>query len=101
MKLVKVTCIEEFKKETLSIFVKAKISAFSQSDIQGYKIADESNLISNWFSSSKDMVNSNLLFSVSSMDKIEELLESIKTFNINSNNNNPLRAVVLDIEKYV
>lgn len=101
MKLLIVTCIKEFEKETVELFMKAHITAFSNTDINGFKTNDPQNLISNWFSSSRDHVNSVLFFAFTEIDKIDKLLKEAKKFNENTKSNNPLRAIVLDIEKFI
>lgn len=101
MKFLVITCIKEFEKETVNLFKKAKITAFSNTDINGFKTQDTENLISNWFSSSTDNVKSILFFTFTDKDKIDHLLEEVKTFNQNTESNNPLRAIVLDVEKFV
>lgn len=101
MKFLVITCIKEFEKETVSLLKKAKITAFSSTDINGFKTQDPNNLIDNWFSSSTDNVKSILFFTFTDKNKIDQLLEEVKTFNQNTESNNPIRAIVLDIEKFV
>lgn len=101
MKLLIVTCIKEYEKETIELFMKANITAFSNTDINGFKTNDVQNLISNWFSSSTSNVNSSLFFTFTDKERIDKLLEEAKIFNDNTKSNNPLRAIVLDIEKFV
>ncbi|MCF6224428.1 MAG: hypothetical protein L3J34_11965 [Flavobacteriaceae bacterium] len=101
MKFLVITCIKEFEKETVQLFKKAKITAFSNMDINGFKTQDHENLINNWFSSSSDNVKSSLFFTFTDIDKIDILLKEVKTFNENTESNNPLRAVVLNIENFV
>jgi hypothetical protein len=101
MKFLIITCIKEYEKETVSLFEKAKITTFSNTDINGFKTADTENLISNWFSSSTDNVKSILFFTFTEKEKIDILLEEVKNFNENIESNNPLRAIVLDIEKFI
>lgn len=101
MKLLIVTCIKEYEKETVELFMKAEITAFSNTDINGFKTNDAQNLISNWFSAATDHVNSVLFFTFTETGKVDKLLDEAKTFNENTKSNNPLKAIVLDIEKYV
>jgi len=101
MKFLILTCIKEFEKETVSLFKKAKITAFSNMDINGFKTQDHENLINNWFSSSTDNIKSILFFTFTDEEKINTLLEEVKIFNQNTESNNPLRAIVLDIEKFI
>ncbi len=101
MKFLIITCIKEYEKETVRLFKKAQITAFSNMDINGFKTADTENLINNWFSSSTDNVRSILFFTFTEKKKIDILLEEVQLFNKNIESDNPLRAIVLDIEKFV
>ncbi|MDH3323577.1 MAG: hypothetical protein OEM04_11340 [Flavobacteriaceae bacterium] len=101
MKFLIITCIKEYEKETVELFKQAQITAFSNMDINGFKTQDTENLISNWFSSSTDNVKSILFFTFTDPEKIDSLLENVKIFNNKTESNNPLRAIVLDVEKFV
>lgn len=101
MEFLIVTCIKEFEKETVKLFKKSKITAFSNMDINGFKTQGTENLIDNWFSSSTDNVKSILFFTFTDKEKIGSLLEEVKIFNKNTESNNPLRAIVLDIKNFV
>ena len=70
-------------------------------DINGFKTQGTENLIDNWFSSSTDNVKSILFFTFTDKEKIGSLLEEVKIFNKNTESNNPLRAIVLDIKNFV
>lgn len=101
MKLLVLTAVKSYEKEAVRLFKKAKISAFSNAEINGFKSDDHENLIDNWFSSSSEKVKSILFFTFAEEDKINTLLEGLEVFNENIESDNPLRAVVLNIEKFL
>ena len=101
MKLLVVTAVKDFEKEALRLFKAANINAFSSGDINGFKTEDHENLIDNWFSSSSDKVRSVLFFTFADEAKIEILLNSLKKFNENIQSDNPMKAIVLPIERFV
>ncbi len=101
MKLVMVTAVHEFQKDVLKLFKKANIESFSSSDIDGYKSVSSVLMASNWFSSLKGGTESSLFFSFTEEDNIDSLFNLIKEFNENLETNNPVRAIVLPIEKYI
>ena len=79
MKLLIVTVVEQFEKEILQLFKKSNIESFSGSDIDGYK-------------NPTAMVRTStcrLLFGL------------IKEFNTNLETNNPIKAVVVPIERSI
>ena len=101
MKLLIVTAVKSFEKETLKLFKKAKINAFSSGDINGFKTEDHENLIDNWFSNSTDKIQSVLFFTFEEQHKIEVLLEQLQTYNQEIESDNPIKAIVLPIERFV
>ncbi|PTL99801.1 MAG: hypothetical protein DA407_16520 [Bacteroidetes bacterium] len=101
MKLVIVTAVEQFQKDVLKLFKKANIENFSSSDIDGYKNGPSLLMASNWFSGEKGGNESILFFSFTDDEHIDNLFNLIKEFNENLETNNPLKAVVVPIEKFI
>lgn len=99
MKLVIVTAVEQFNNDILQIFNKADIRNFSESEIEGYKKASTILSSSNWFASEKSGTKSIMLFSFTEEDKIDILFKLLKEYNSNLETNNPVKAVVLPIER--
>ena len=101
MKLVIVTAVDEFQSAILKLFKKANIENFSSSDIDGYKNGSSVLMASNWFSGEKGSNESSLFFSFTDDEHIDLLFKLIKEFNNNLETNNPLKAVVVPIEKFI
>lgn len=101
MKLVIITAVEEFHNDILQIFKKAGIKNVSESEIDGYKNISTVLTASNWFGNKKGGVESIMLFSFTEKEKIDTLFELLKDFNKNLQTNNPVKAVVLPIEKHL
>ncbi|MGB1284651.1 MAG: hypothetical protein ACPG44_09355 [Polaribacter sp.] len=101
MKLVIVTAVEAFQEEVLNIFKKANIKNFSSSDIDGHKNRTSVLVASNWFSGVKSSNESTMFFSFTNEEKIETLFELIKEFNTHLETNNPIKAIVVPIEKSI
>jgi len=101
MKLVIVTAVKEFQKEVLKLFKNANIKNFSSSDIDGYKNGTSLFMASNWFSGGKGGNKSSLFFSFTDDEHIDDLFHLIKEFNKKLETNNPLKAVVVPIEKFI
>jgi hypothetical protein len=101
MKLVIVTAVESFHKDITKIFKEAKIKSYSGSEIEGFK--DHNGLLatSSWFPSVKGSSESIMFFSFTEDENIDTLFKGIKTFNQTIETNNPIRAVVLPIEKSI
>jgi hypothetical protein len=101
MKLVIVTAVEEFEKSVFQLFKKSGIHSFSHSDIDGYKNGDGTVLAANWFGSQKGSAESLLFFSFTEEGNIDLLFKLIAEFNTQLETNNPVKAVVVPIEKYI
>lgn len=100
MKLVLVTAVEEFQQEVLKLFKKAAIENLSVCDINGVKNIP-SEIASNWFSARKNGNESTLFFSFTEDKNIDALFHLIEEFNKNMETNNPLKAIVVPIEKFI
>lgn len=100
MKLVLVTAVEEFQKAILKIFKKAAIENLSVTEISGFKNIP-SEIASNWFSSAKNGNESILFFSFTDDEHIDVLFNLITDFNNNMETNNPVKGVVVPIERFI
>ena len=101
MKLVIVTAVEQFQNDVLKLFKKANIKNFSSSNIDGHKNGSSILMASNWFSSGKGGNESSMFFSFTEDKNTDGLFNLIKEFNSNLETNNPLKAVVVPIEKSI
>jgi len=99
MKLVIVTAVEFFHEDMLQLFKKAGVKAVSESNIDGYKNIPTVLTTSNWFAADKSGVKSVMLFSFTKEDKVDTLFQLLKEYNENIETNNPVKAVVLPIER--
>lgn len=100
MKLVLVTAVEEFKTAILKIFKNAAIENLSVTEISGFKNISQ-DISSNWFSAVKNGNDSTLFFSFTDDEHINVLFNLIEDFNKNMETNNPVKGVVLPIERYI
>ncbi|WP_458626997.1 hypothetical protein [Winogradskyella sp. PC D3.3] len=101
MKLVIVTAVEQYQKEVLKLFKKANIESFSSSDIDGHKNGSSLLMTSNWFPAEKGGNESSMFFSFTDNEHIDALFEVIKEFNENLETNNPIKAIVVPIERFI
>ncbi len=99
MKLLIVTSVSEFHKAILKLFREAHIDAFSSSEIDGYKnslIATQS-----WFPGEKGGNESLMFFSFTEEDKVNGFFKLVEEFNKQLETDNPVRVIVLPIERYL
>ena len=101
MKLLLITSISEFEKDVCNLFKTAEIVVYSTSDIQGHKFFTGNNIQDNWFSAHRDSYDSKLYFSFTSENKIETIFKNIEVFNAQKKTENSIKAIVLDIEKFI
>ncbi len=92
----------EFQKEVLKFFKKANIEAFSSSEIDGYKNAANSLVATqSWFPGEKGGNESSMFFSFTDEDRISDFFNQVREFNDQLETNNPVRAVVVPIERSI
>lgn len=101
MKLLIVTVVEEFEKEILRLFKEAGIENFSESRIDGYRNPTSILMTSSWFPSKKGGVESSFFFSFTEEENIDAIFPLFKAFNANLETNNPIKAAVVPIEKFI
>jgi len=101
MKLVIVTAVVEYQKDILKLFKKSNIENFSSSDIDGYKNDSSVLMASSWFSGVKGGNESTLFFSFTDEEHIDNVFKLIKEFNANIDTNNPIKGIVVPIEKFI
>ena len=101
MKLLIVTVVEEFEEDILKMFRKAGIEKFSGSEIDGYKNQASVLKAASWFPSVKGGVESSLFFSFTSEEKVTALFDLIEEYNQNLETQNPIKVVVVPIEKSI
>jgi len=101
MKLLIVTVVKQYEEAILELFEKANIENFSGSEIDGYKQQTSILITSNWFPGVKGGVESGLFFSFTEDEKIDSLFNFIQVFNENLVTNNPIRAIVVPIERSI
>ncbi|MCB0383309.1 MAG: hypothetical protein KDD05_08440 [Psychroserpens sp.] len=101
MKLVIVTVVDDYKKDIIKLFKQAQINNFSESDIEGFKTPASVKLSSNWFASEQSGADSELFFSFTEEENIDVLFKLIEEFNTNLETDNPIKAVVVPVEKFI
>lgn len=101
MKLLIVTVVEQYEEAIMELFKKANIENFSGSEIDGYKQQASLLMTSNWFPAVKGGVESSLFFSFTEDEKIDSLFNLIEVFNENLVTNNPIKAIVVPIERSI
>lgn len=101
MKLLIITSIAEFEKDICKLFKSSEIETYSTFDMQGHKLQIPQNIQDNWFSANRDTFNSKTYFTFTNQSQIDKLLFKVEKYNAESSSNNPVRAIVIDIEKYI
>ncbi|MDG1573351.1 hypothetical protein OZ410_13560 [Robiginitalea sp. M366] len=99
MKLLIVTVVDQFKSEVLALFKKAGIESFSGSEIDGYKSLPPLMMTQSWFPGEKGGNESRMFFSFTDADHIDTLFGLMEEFNAHLETNNPIKAVVVPIER--
>ncbi len=96
--MIVVTSVGQYKDALLQIFKKAGVERFSGSDISGYR--EQGDLfMGSWFPSEPGGSPSIMFFSFAQEEKLGELFQLLEEFNREKGGHNPIRAVVVPIER--
>ncbi|WP_228851981.1 hypothetical protein [Aegicerativicinus sediminis] len=101
MKLLIVTVVEEFQSQARKLLAQSHIDRFSQSEIDGYKEVPSILDSSSWFPSITGGNESTMYFSFTDENKIDDFFTLVKEFNKRLETDNPIKAIVVPIERYV
>jgi hypothetical protein len=101
MKFLIVTAVADFREDIIQMFKEAQIDRFSGSEIEGYRNAGSFVLNPSWFMGHGQATESEMYFSFTDDDKIEVLFERLKEYNGRLETDNPVRAIVVPVEKFI
>ena len=101
MKLIAIFSIEELRDETARLFKDCQIPVFSELEVKGFKLSQGAGEAGNWFGSHSQPVYSVLNFAFVDDPDAEGLLKRIEVLNNRNENDRPIHAVQLNVEKYV
>ncbi|TVQ44556.1 MAG: hypothetical protein EA362_10090 [Saprospirales bacterium] len=101
MKLLIVTTVAEYQEDVLKMLKESGVEAFSTSEIDGYKNLKEAVTSPSWFPAIKAGYDSLLYFSFTDEEKLDRFMKMAKSYNDKLKTNNPVRAVSLNIEKFI
>ncbi len=101
MKLLIVTCLNEFLGDISKIFKQAEIDVFSTSNIIGHRNGNNQNMLADWFASGDEQADSVMIFTFTSQEKATLGAELIMNYNKSLGGSFPARAFVLDVEKSI
>ncbi|TVR87798.1 MAG: hypothetical protein EA411_06605 [Saprospirales bacterium] len=99
MKLLIVTVVTYYQKEVLKLFKDVGIEAFSSSEIEGHKKSGDLVAAQSWFPGVKGGHESLMFFSFTTEERADAFFDKAAEKNRNLESANPIRAVVVNIEK--
>lgn len=98
MKLLMVTCVQEYKAAVTRVFAEAGIRIFSITETVGVKSERDENLLDDWFGSKDGEYRSLILFSFAVEESVLEAMRRINLFNEKEAGGFPVRAFVMSVE---
>lgn len=99
MKLLIVTAVSTYQDAILKLFKKAAIEAFSTSEIDGFKSQNGLIAMQSWFPTAHLGNESVMFFTFTEEAKIDAFFTLGYEFNQHLETQNPIRAVVVPIER--
>lgn len=101
MKLLIVTAVADFREDIIRMFKQAHIDRFSGSEIEGYRNATSFVVNPSWFMGQGKTTESEMYFSFTEGSKIDDLFKQLEAYNNELETDNPVRAIVVPIEKFI
>lgn len=98
MKLLLVTCLEDFKAEITALLQQARVNIFSFTETTGVKTVHDANLLDDWFGNKEGEFRSLLFFSFTTAESAAEAVQLIHTFNENGGHHFPARVFIMQVE---
>ncbi len=101
MKLIVVLSLVDFRESVIKLLHDAGVKRFSTADITGYKDRKTADDL-NWFSSRLLRVKTDSLvfFSFAEEQTAEEVISQVNLLNKSTEDNFPVHAFVMDVEKF-
>lgn len=101
MKLIVVLSLVDFRESVIKLLHDAGVKRFSTADITGYKDRKTADDL-NWFSSRLLRVKTDSLvfFSFAEEQAAEEVVRQVNVLNRATEDNFPVHAFVMDVEKF-
>lgn len=99
MKLFIITCLKEYQEDVIKIFKQAPITAFSITDVTGFKDNFSPDLLEDWFASGDEKFDSLFIFSFTGDENAVHGMELINKYNRETETKFPVRAFIVPVEK--
>ena len=99
MKLIAIMCVEELSDMARKLLQEVKVSAFSESDIKGYRMMEDVES-DNWFAGKHALDSSHMFFTMCDEKKAEEVMAAVEKCKVDQKNNH-VHAFQLNIEKFI
>lgn len=100
MKLLLITCIEEYEEEVKNIFRHSGVKSFSYQSVKGYK-NENGGEMDNWFVSD-DIPTESLLFIVLMESRcVDAIYERAETFNASRDSLSKIHIACLSVDKSI
>lgn len=98
MELLIITAVQIFEKEIKQLLKKSGVTAFSYTDVKGYKDQSEQPMESNWFASTKGEYSSILFYAFVKEELIDAVTEAIEKFNSTQESKSKVHMAVINIK---
>ncbi|MFZ1806982.1 MAG: hypothetical protein WAU36_07175 [Cyclobacteriaceae bacterium] len=99
MELLIITAVQFFEGEIKQLLKKSGVTAFSYTDVKGYKDQSDQPMESNWFASSKGEFSSVLFYAFVKEELIDKVTEAIEEFNSIQESKSKVHMAVMNTKR--
>ena len=100
MKLVVITTIAAFEKESKTMLKNAKVLSYSYRDVKGYRDSTEEAIETNWLGSEMNETDSVVFYAFILQQNLDTLFDEVSTFNKNQKSVSKVHLAVLTVDQY-
>ncbi len=98
MKLLFITCLQDFKEEITQLMKRAGVSVYSIAEMTGIKNGNSGNLLDDWFGVQDGLYNSLMIFSFTTEEAAYKAMQHITEYNQSTESKFPVRVFIMPVE---
>lgn len=98
MELLIITAVQFFEKEIKQLLKQSGVTAFSYTNVKGYKDQSDQPVESNWFASNVGEYSSVLIYAFVQADLVDKVTAAIEKFNSSQQSSSKVHMAVMNIK---
>ena len=98
MKLLFITCLQDFKDEITKLMKQAGVNVYSIAEMTGIRNGSSGNMLDDWFGVQDGLYNSLMIFSFTTEEAAYRAMQHISAYNDSTESKFPVRVFIMPVE---